>query len=45
MPQRLCVVIAQQNYLVGDVSGNALKIIEAALRARDEFQADAYSFS
>jgi len=44
MPQRLCVVIAQQNYLVGDVSGNALKIIEAALRARDEFQADAILF-
>jgi len=44
MPQRLCVVIAQQNYLVGDVSGNAVKVIEAALRARDEFQADAILF-
>jgi len=44
MSQRLCVVIAQQNYLVGDVSGNATKVIDAALRARDEFQADAILF-
>ena len=44
MPQRLCVVIAQQNYLVGDVSGNTTKIVNAALRARDEFQADAILF-
>jgi NAD+ synthase (glutamine-hydrolysing) len=44
MPQRLCVVIAQLNFLVGDVAGNATKVIDAALRARDEMQADAILF-
>jgi len=44
MSKRVCVVIAQQNYLVGDISANAAKIIKAALRARDEFQADVILF-
>ncbi len=44
MSKRVCVVIAQQNYLVGDISANATKIIKAALRARDEFQADVILF-
>lgn len=44
MSQRLCIVIAQLNLLVGDVSGNATKVIESAHRARDEHQADAIVF-
>ena len=44
MSQQLCVVIAQQDYLVGDVAGNAEKVIQAALRARDEFKAQAILF-
>ncbi|MBL1275936.1 MAG: NAD+ synthase [Ectothiorhodospiraceae bacterium] len=44
MSQRLCLVIAQLNFLVGDVSGNTQKIIDAAGRARDEHQADAILF-
>ena len=44
MSQHLCVVIAQQNFLVGDVAGNATKVIATALRARDEFQAHAILF-
>jgi NAD+ synthase (glutamine-hydrolysing) len=38
------VVVAQLNFLVGDVSGNATKVIAAALRARDDMQADAILF-
>ena len=44
MSQRLCIVIAQLNFLVGDVAGNARKIIDAACRARDEHQAHAILF-
>jgi len=33
--------MAQLNFMVGDVASNAAKIIEAAVIARDEFQADA----
>lgn len=44
MSSQLCIVIAQLNFLVGDVTANARKIIDAACRARDEFQADAILF-
>ncbi len=44
MPQRLCIVIAQLNFLVGDISGNATKVIDAALRAHADMQADAILF-
>jgi NAD+ synthase (glutamine-hydrolysing) len=44
MSQQLCLVIAQLNFLVGDVAGNAEKIIAAACRARDDEQADAILF-
>lgn len=44
MSQRLCVVIAQLDFLVGDVAGNVEKIIAAALCARDDMQADAILF-
>ena len=44
MSQRLCIAIAQLNFLVGDVRGNANKVIDAAVRARDELQADAILF-
>lgn len=44
MSRSLCLVIAQLDFLVGDVAGNARKIIEAAGRARDEHRADAILF-
>lgn len=44
MSRRLRFVIAQLNFLVGDVSGNANKVIEAALKARDDHQAQAIVF-
>lgn len=40
MTQRLRIVLAQLNPLVGDITGNTAKIIAAAERARDEFKAD-----
>ncbi len=40
----LRIVMAQINTLVGDVDGNAAKIIAAAEQARDEFEADAILF-
>ncbi len=40
----LRVVMAQINTLVGDVDGNTDKVIEAALRARDQYGADAILF-
>ncbi len=40
----LCIVMAQINTLVGDVDGNTDKVIEAALRARDQYGADAILF-
>ena len=39
MARTLRIALAQLDFLVGDVEGNARKIIEAALRARDEEQA------
>lgn len=44
MSQPLCIVIAQLDFLVGNVAGNANKIIDAACRARDEHQAHAIVF-
>lgn len=44
MSQRIRFVIAQLNFLVGDISGNAGKVIESAIRARDEFDAHAIVF-
>ncbi len=38
------IVMAQLNMLVGDVEGNAEKVIAAAERARDEFEADVVVF-
>ncbi len=40
----LRVALAQLNLLVGDVDGNAERVIVAALRARDELHADAVLF-
>jgi NAD+ synthase (glutamine-hydrolysing) len=40
----LRVVMAQQNYLVGDVHANARQILAACVRARDEMAADAIVF-
>lgn len=40
MAERLRIVMAQLNPLVGDVEGNVDRILAAATRARDEFQAD-----
>lgn len=39
MSDHLRIVMAQLNLLVGDVGGNTLAVINAACRARDEFQA------
>jgi len=44
MPNRLRIVMAQINLLVGDVRGNAQLVIDAAQRARDEFQAQLIVF-
>ncbi|MAT66682.1 MAG: NAD+ synthase [Gammaproteobacteria bacterium] len=44
MSRSLRLVMAQMDFLVGDVHGNAREVVAAALRARDEFQADAILF-
>lgn len=44
MKQPLRIAIAQVNLMVGDVAGNARKVIETALRARDELVAQAVVF-
>lgn len=44
MSARLRCVFGQLNFLVGDVSGNARKIIAATARARDKFKADVVVF-
>ncbi len=44
MKKKLCFVAAQINATVGDVSGNAEKIIKHALYARDHQQADVVIF-
>jgi NAD+ synthase (glutamine-hydrolysing) len=40
----LRIVMAQQNYLVGDIYSNACQILAACERARDEMDADAIVF-
>ncbi|MCW8827979.1 MAG: NAD+ synthase [Gammaproteobacteria bacterium] len=42
--KKLRIVMAQLNMLVGDIEGNAAKVIAAAERARDDFSADAIVF-
>jgi NAD+ synthase (glutamine-hydrolysing) len=44
MAETLRIVMAQLNMLVGDIEGNAEKVIAAAERARDEFTADVIVF-
>ena len=44
MSQHLRFVIAQLDFMVGDVPGNALKVIDAAKQARDEHDAQAIIF-
>jgi NAD+ synthase (glutamine-hydrolysing) len=44
MSSHIRIVMAQLNLLVGDIEGNADKVIEASQRARDEFSADAIVF-
>ncbi|MEN8168675.1 MAG: NAD+ synthase [Pseudomonadota bacterium] len=44
MASTLCIVMAQLNMLVGDIEGNADKVIAAARRARDEMRADVIVF-
>src|SRR5512143_85915 len=41
---KLRIVLAQLNFLVGDITGNANRIIAAANRARDDLKADAILF-
>jgi len=40
----LRIVMAQQNFLVGDIHANASQILQACVRARDEMGADAIVF-
>lgn len=40
----LQVIIAQLDFMVGDIDGNATQILNAARRAHDEFQADVIVF-
>jgi NAD+ synthase (glutamine-hydrolysing) len=44
MGARLRIALGQLNLLVGDVAGNAAKMIAAAQRARDELKADVILF-
>jgi len=44
MSGRLRIALGQFNLLVGDVSGNAAKMISASVRARDELKADLILF-
>ena len=44
MTARLRIALGQLNLLVGDIAGNAAKMIAAAQRARDELKADLVLF-
>jgi len=44
MSNTLRIAIAQQNFMVGDVSANVAKVVAVAERARDELQADLVLF-
>jgi NAD+ synthase (glutamine-hydrolysing) len=44
MTKNLRIVMAQLNFLVGDIQGNLLKHIQAAIKARDTFKADVIVF-
>lgn len=45
MKDTLKIALAQLNFLVGDIEGNAQQIIQAAIKARDELDADIVVFS
>ena len=40
----LTIVLAQMNFVVGDIAGNVDKVVDAAHRARDEYQAQIVIF-
>ena len=44
MSETVKIILAQQDYFVGDVAGNANRIVDTAQRARDEFGADVVAF-
>ena len=44
MTSNLSIALAQVDLAVGDVAGNTAKILEYAVRARDELQADLVVF-
>ncbi len=44
MPEKLRIVLAQLNFLVGDIQGNLAKLIGAAKTARDALSADIIVF-
>ncbi len=44
MSETIKIILAQQDYCVGDVSGNADRIVETVQRARDESGADLVTF-
>jgi len=43
-PSQLTIVMAQLNFVVGDIQNNAEKIIAASIQARDELKADMIVF-
>lgn len=44
MAKKLRIIMAQINLLVGDIEGNAEKVIQCSIRARDELKADLIVF-
>ena len=44
MSEQLRVVMAQLDFLVGDIPGNASRVVEAIGRAKSEHQADIIIF-
>ena len=44
MPATVRIALAQANFLVGDIDGNTDKVIELAVKARDELAANAIVF-
>ena len=44
MSEQLNIVMAQLNFLVGDIEGNTELIVTSARRAADEFAADVVVF-
>ena len=44
MTDKITIALAQFDYVVGDVAGNTQKILDLAVRARDDMRADLVVF-